>query len=74
MHITYLIVASSSKLAVALGGGVAAVVLLAGVGVLVVIFLRRRGVFTHKSVRRGDNHPNISLDPLRCEEETFNKR
>ena len=74
MYITYFIVASSSKLAVALGGGVGAFVLLAGVGVLLVIVLKRRGVSTHNSVRRGDNRPNISLDPLRCEEVAFNKR
>ena len=72
---TYFIVASPSKSKppFALGGGVGAVVLL-GVGVVVVIVLKRRGVFTHNSVQRGDNHPNISLDPLHCKEESFNKR
>ena len=57
---------SSSSVAAAVGGGVGAVVVLAGVGVLVFILLRRRGFFAQNVFLRGGTKGDLFVDPLRC--------
>ena len=57
---------SSSSVAAAVGGAVGSVVLLAGVGVLVFVLLRRRGFFAQNVFLRGGTKGDLFVDPLRC--------
>ncbi|KAK2181825.1 hypothetical protein NP493_380g01008 [Ridgeia piscesae] len=57
---------SSSSVAAAVGGGVGSVVVVAGVGVLVFVLLKRRGFFAQNVFLRGGTKGDLFVDPLRC--------